>query len=245
MIDTKKTVISSAVMIAIGLGVNAANAAPLNSTGNNFTMLSSAGGAVGGTNDVTASWDGTYDTSATGTNFNMTLASPEPFFGDLWTAHHIRVFQPGTYVINTTCAAAQLDAGTCAASANPAENYSLVVGAGQIGAHMLFDWSVTSDIDVIQVWDQNAVFAPSPMDAGGGTTADAWSGNTSTAWTLMSRDIDGDGINGTQMIDGPFSGFNANFNLQGTPQAVPAPPAVWLLGSGLMGLVGAARRKKK
>ena len=29
-----------------------------------------------------------------------------------------------------------------------------------------------------------------------------------------------------------------------TPQAVPVPPALWLFGSGLIGLVGIARRKK-
>jgi hypothetical protein len=47
---------------------------------------------------------------------------------------------------------------------------------------------------------------------------------------------------------GPFGGFNANFNanLTGTPDTViPVPAAVWLFGSGLLGLVGIARRKKK
>jgi hypothetical protein len=42
------------------------------------------------------------------------------------------------------------------------------------------------------------------------------------------------------MENGPFPGFNAAFNLQ----AVPVPAAVWLLGSGLVGLVGVARRRK-
>jgi hypothetical protein len=31
----------------------------------------------------------------------------------------------------------------------------------------------------------------------------------------------------------------------GTPPPVPLPPAVWLLGSGLLGLVGTARRRRK
>lgn len=42
------------------------------------------------------------------------------------------------------------------------------------------------------------------------------------------------------MKDGPFPGFQASFNM--TP--VPVPAAVWLFGSGLVGLVGVARRKK-
>ncbi len=43
-----------------------------------------------------------------------------------------------------------------------------------------------------------------------------------------------------------FSGWTAQWHLQGTGvhTAVPVPAAVWLLGSGLLGLVGVARRKK-
>ncbi len=75
----------------------------------------------------------------------------------------------------------------------------------------------------------------------------------------------GTAIGGNPMADGPFGGFNANFdvltlsNPGGTansiapfcevgvcapPPAVPVPAAVWLFGSGLLGLVGVARRKK-
>ncbi len=42
------------------------------------------------------------------------------------------------------------------------------------------------------------------------------------------------------MENGPFPGFNAAFDV--TP--VPVPAAVWLFGSGLLGLVGIARRRK-
>ena len=57
-----------------------------------------------------------------------------------------------------------------------------------------------------------------------------------------------DGIGGSPMKAGPFPGFNANFDITDltitsvTP--VPVPAAVWLFGSGLLGLVGVARRKK-
>jgi hypothetical protein len=73
------------------------------------------------------------------------------------------------------------------------------------------------------------------------------------------------GIGGVPMWDGPFTGFNANFDVTTlTPtgtgsvtgiapfpvgpypsNAVPVPAAVWLFGSGLIGLVGVARRNKK
>ena len=58
------------------------------------------------------------------------------------------------------------------------------------------------------------------------------------------------GIGGNPMQSGPFQGFNANFDAQSLtvtgyePSAVPVPAAVWLFGSGLLGLVGVARRRK-
>jgi hypothetical protein len=58
-----------------------------------------------------------------------------------------------------------------------------------------------------------------------------------------------DGIGGSPMLAGPFPGFNANFDITSIHidsyvSAIPVPAAVWLFGSGLLGLVGVARRKK-
>lgn len=41
-----------------------------------------------------------------------------------------------------------------------------------------------------------------------------------------------------------FGGVHYSFHLVGTVSAVPVPAAVWLFGSGLLGLAGVARRKK-
>jgi hypothetical protein len=61
-----------------------------------------------------------------------------------------------------------------------------------------------------------------------------------------------DTIGGSPMSSPAFGGYNGNFDVLSVhldsfvqaPQ-VPVPAAVWLFGSGLLGLVGIARRKKK
>ena len=72
-----------------------------------------------------------------------------------------------------------------------------------------------------------------------GTADDVvWSGNRHT-----------DGLSGIRMDNGPFSGFNANFDVRTMTLTstdllpVPVPAAIWLFGSGLLGLIGLARRK--
>lgn len=59
-----------------------------------------------------------------------------------------------------------------------------------------------------------------------------------------------DGISGSALIDGPFPDFNVNFDIGSgnsltllNVSTVPVPAAVWLFGSGLIGLIGFARRK--
>lgn len=60
-----------------------------------------------------------------------------------------------------------------------------------------------------------------------------------------------DGIAGSPLVDGPFPGFNINFDIGSgnsltvtQVSAVPVPAAVWLFASGLIGLAGFARHKK-
>lgn len=65
------------------------------------------------------------------------------------------------------------------------------------------------------------------------------------------------GVGGSPMPTAPFAGYNANFDIISMtitsctpdvcppPAAVPVPAAVWLFGSGLVGLAGIARRRKR
>lgn len=184
-------------------------------TGNNFTMLDSTGALVGGTNDVTFTWDETYKSSvaASGQVSNATLSSPTTFFGSIWTAHDIAIYAPGTYTIYTGCAPGAPGCGV-------GTPYTMTVGADQVGTHMLFDWGGNLNIDVIVVWNRNAAFGPSPMWTGAGGANPA-----TKVWDLMSADTnqDPDAFNGTKMIDGPFTGFSANFNLMAT---IPAAGSI-------------------
>ena len=54
------------------------------------------------------------------------------------------------------------------------------------------------------------------------------------------------------VVGGAFDGYPANWRLEGTmtvggggPAPIPVPAAAWLFGSGLVGLVGVARRRRK
>ena len=212
-----KLALSLALLVA---GMNGAHA--VETTGNNFTIVDAINTLIGGTNDVRFDWDGTLNTSVAGAVTNATIVSDEPFSGATWIAHDVTIYGPGTYTIYTDCAAGDAGCGL-----GPA--YTVTVLPGQIMAHMLIDWVFNLDIDVINVY-QPGVFSPSPFwtgpDDGFINTGGVLDGAPNTGaevWDLMSTDVDGDGVNGIGMIDGPFVGVNVNFNLNSG--LVPPPDA--------------------
>lgn len=79
-----------------------------------------------------------------------------------------------------------------------------------------FDWGATANIPVVLDW-----------------------GISGNVWTT--QDGDSNGIPGIAMTAGPFAGFSPYFSVT----TVPVPAAAWLFGSGLLGLVGVARRRRK
>ncbi len=249
--NMKKTALAVALAGALGVGIGTAQASlvtlyqPYTYTGSNFSMRSAGGTVVGGTNDVSGSWDGALynsqsDVSANGTGVaNVTLSSPTTFFGNVWTAHNIQAFAPGTYTFTTDGNATTKAWDTTTSNGALSPTQTMTVGTGQVGLHMLFDWGTSYNIDVVDVTNVNANYA-SPFWSGGGTTSDWWSGSNTHIWGLAST-------GGQGMPNGPFAGYMANFNTyNGTNVApVPIPAAAWLFGSGLIGLVGVSRRRRQ
>ncbi len=253
MINTKTKV---ALAIASVLTAGAAQAATTHTMTDGTFVFTDAAGVVdlaSGHNDVQGAFDlvngaGQFTTS---TPFNgltwvadvnaMTFHST--MFGGTSTAAEAQSFD---WVTNTfwtgtesvTCrVAGSIDNCTDEVLAGYAQlgsldtataggGYSYDLLPGMFAAHTFFDWSTNEDIPVLAVLQ---VVAGNPMTG----PAD-----------VVSVDSDGDTYAGTAMVTSPFPGQSPSFSGTIVPVPVPVPAAVWLFGSGLLGLVGVARRKK-
>ena len=151
----------------------------------------------------------------------------------------------GTFGIPTSIV---LDAsGFFGAVANGLTTSDIISGTGSLGATDDFAFGFgalgTYALPMGPAPIATTTFNTSDVDTGAPITV-----GDNPSGTLPFTD---DGIGGTPMKAGPFPGFNANFDILNLhvvsvdTGVIPVPAAVWLFGSGLVGLVGVARRRRK
>lgn len=162
-----------------------------------LTALDSSGRTFGGIDDIIFNWDGSLYTdpvTQTTANMSMNSASNKPFFGAPFKFHDMRGFGPGDYAFTTT----------------KGNTLTMQVGEGQIGAHLLYDYNGSNDIDMVLVWDINST-----------NSGPLWRVDDLVAngriFGLAPSDTNGDGTPGIPMTSGPFTGFYFNFNLSIPP----------------------------
>lgn len=268
MIASRKTILASS--LALTLVATQAEAALVNdvigpyswSTDSaNFTALTLNGMTLSGSNDVHMQWDGSgysasSDYTGPGGASNVTLSSTTAFYGHIWTAHDVQIFVPGSYSFDTALGGGNAESGIM----------NVTVGTGQLGMHLLFDWNGGLNTDMFVVLARNSLFGSgigrsvAGVTAAGANNCDAgailnclWDGPGfgsdgqpagNKVWSLATVDGNGDGVMGVPTANGgPISGYNFSFNASLAPTVIPVPAAVWLFGSGLLGLLGIARRR--
>ena len=243
----KKTAIAAALLMAAS-GAAQANVWTL--TGGTFEFWDASGTLADTHNDV----NGTFDLDAQTGAFTTST----PFNGLIWTTDiNQMMFAPNdgttvnaSYAWTTETWFIGGAAVTCRISGSidncvdenasgglflgsTTDSYSFTLSDGQMAAGVFFDWSTNQDIPVLAVMQVVA----QGVDANGNPTMD-----------FVSVDADNDGVPGVAMATDPFPGQTPSFSgtlvCQDCTAPVPVPAAVWLFGSGLLGLAGVARRRK-
>ena len=260
----KKTVLATAVAMALGsVGAQAAQTYDFAGT---FTFYDASGAFASSDTNVTGTFvlpdmttppSGQFTTTQNFNGYTWVADVDTMFFynpsGDAtqtfsyeWT--NFSKFEQGgagSYVCRT---GVSIDGcvGTPGITLSTAvRGYSFdLTNAGQFGAGIFFDWSVNLDIPVLATLQitsdpTNPVLTVVSFDG----RVSAINPPTMLGGKPYTYIPSPDNVPGNRMLVGPFPNQTPAFG--GTMTPVPIPAAVWLFGSGLLGLVGVARRKKE
>lgn len=224
MNNFKKSALVAAMVM--GMGTGAAHAFPIATFSFNgaFDMYTGAGALVD-------SGNGVYDPST----YSTPATSADPVTGTM-------VFDFGTGTGTATMTPGAMFQGawwTANAITMQMIGQDPNTGVATVRASMMFGWGSSTGIPVV------VDFSMTPMNQQGSVMQIATLDCAGTGAMALPCD----GVLGYGMTTDPFLGFNATFSGIATMTSydpgtvVPVPAAVWLLGSGLLGLVGVARRK--
>ena len=137
----------------------------------------------------------------------------------------------------------------------------IVLDAAGLLADLTADTQIGDTIDAISCAASNACplpasddlnlpkaqypIGPAPVATSSFNTAGQTGYTTTLAQLSLGTD---DGIGGSPMDNGPFSGFNVNFDFTSLSVTAiyptPIPASIWLFGSGLLGLLSFRRHRK-
>ena len=147
---------------------------------------------------------------------NGSMTATENFNGFPWTADQQAWFDTHSSTITWA------GTGTSANASNAYGDFSYTfhLESNQVAAGTYFDWNGNNNIPVLTIYD-------CPVSGGGSCIGKSLGMQTAPFPGAKPR------FDGSTADDFPISGGS-----------VPVPAAVWLMGSGLLGLVGVARRRK-
>ena len=267
--NLKKTALTLALGTALGLSATASQAAVINMdyTGA-FTMLGATGKVVA--NDAEASyWDPTWY-YGTRTTINGTMSFDTDTMGGTGTVDPFDFFagsgQAVASGVTMQAIGGGLILGNMAFDWNGSSITTNIVldgsglfaamGMGPVSEGMVLDQAFCGATGACATPASDAaatsrngmpLIGPAPIVTSTYNVAGSAGFGTTLGQLSLGED---DGIGGSPMDNGPFEGFNANFDITSITitsvevGAVPVPAAVWLFGSGLIGLAGVARRRK-
>jgi hypothetical protein len=224
MTDNSATVASNAGPKGSGIGGDTwAGILGITVSGGTFTVN---GTTMGGTVDV-----GTGALTLDVTGRMGAVSSFPALYDEAWNVDNCTLTSTGC-INNGNTAYQQFSTGT-----------ATTVGSGGPATITGTNAAAAGDLNGDAITDYRAIMVS------GGQVGSAWGGFFGAGyievWNIQLRSTDALGLHSGFNVDTIFGTAGGDFAQYTASAVIPVPAAVWLFGSGLLGLVGIARRKKK